>query len=334
MEKRIKELFNDTILEKALKYYGFKKEEVVNKAGFESFIFEINHDSELYILRISHSIHRKLELIEAEIEFIYYLSNNNSNVSTPIKSLNDKLVEKILLEDDSYFSTKLFTKAKGKQITPKQYSKKLFENLGEAIGDLHVLAKKYVPKHKRYSYFEDSYILSFSDYLPADKKFIVDKFKILFEKLKKHPQNNSNYGLCHSDLHFGNIFVTEDLELTFFDFDDSMYTHYAFDIAIVFFYALVFGSEERTYDDRSRMFKEYYPEFLKGYNKNFSIRNEDISLIKDYIIVRAYDLYAVFHRSFDLSKNQQVKNIVDYLEDVIVNDTPIFDYSLIERLTE
>ncbi len=333
MDKKIRKLFNDTILDKALALYGFRSEEIVDKGGFESYIYEIRHQEDNYILRISHSIHRKIELIQAEIEFIYYLSNNKANVSTPVKSLDQKLVEKIALEDGSYFSATVFTKAEGGHLTPALHNEKLFEKLGYAIGNLHALAVDFQPEHKRYSYFEDPFLLQLETYIPEDKQFLIDKFKILFNKVKNHPRTASNFGLCHTDLHFGNIYVTEDLKLTFFDFDDAMYTHYAFDIAIVFFYDLVQGAMGKDIEFRNEMFKKFYPAFMQGYKRKFSIAKEDVPLIKDYMILRAFDLYAVLNRSFDLSENPRIKVLADYLEDVIVNDTPIFDYDLIEELS-
>ena len=94
MEKTVKELFNDDILKKALSFYDYSYNEIVNKAGFESFIFEINKEDEQYILRVSHSSHREIEMIKAEIEFIDYLSKNHANVSTTILSVNKNLIKK------------------------------------------------------------------------------------------------------------------------------------------------------------------------------------------------------------------------------------------------
>lgn len=329
MEQKIKDLFNDNVLEKALSFYNFNKDQIVNRAGFESFIFEIKNNEKEYILRVSHSNHRTKELIEAEIEFIYYLSKNNANVSTPILSTNNELVEKIDVFD-GYFTTTLFTKAQGSLIRPERYSLEVFENLGEATANLHLLASKYEPNNKRYSYFEDPFILQSKDYIPKGKEHIIDKYNDLLNIIKKHPQTKQNYGLVHTDLHFGNMFMDDNNLITFFDFDDCMYTHYTFDIAIVFFYFIVFSYFGKPLEEKNQIFEKYYNAFMKGYNKLYEVKEEDKILIKYYAIARAYDLYAVFNRSFDVENNERAQAIIAYFLDVIENDTPLFDYNLIK----
>ncbi len=329
MEKVIKDIFNDEILKKALEYYGFKEDEIVDKAGFESFIFEIKNKNNDYILRISHSSHREANMIKAEIDFIDYLSLNKANVSTPVKSINNHLVEKIQLDDGTYFSTTVFIKALGGMVKPNQHSEELFEILGEAIANLHLLAKDFKPENQRKTYFDDSFIMSAKKYIPEDKKYILKKYQELLAKIESHPRNLSNYGLCHTDLHFSNMFVTEDLKITFFDFDDSLYTHYAFDVAIVFFYFIVYNYFNSTIKEKNKAFSKYYKAFMKGYNRKYHISKDDLILIKYYLIARAYDLYAVYNRSFDVKNNVQAQMITDYFLKIIEGKEEIFDYNLI-----
>ena len=107
MDKRIKELYNDSILTEAISRYGVSHEAVKLLDGFESFIYEFSKADQEYILRISHSLRRSADMINGEIEWVNYLADNQVSVARAIPSKSGKLVEVIYL-DDSHFSAVAF----------------------------------------------------------------------------------------------------------------------------------------------------------------------------------------------------------------------------------
>ena len=44
--------------------------------------------------------------------------------------------------------------------------------------------------------------------------------------------------MIHQDAHAGNFFVNDKGQITLFDFDDSLYGHFVYDLAMVLFYAV------------------------------------------------------------------------------------------------
>ena len=61
----------------------------------------------------------------------------------------------------------------------------------------------------------------------------------------------------HQDAHGGNFFVDEAGNITLFDFDDCVYGHFIYDIAMVLFYAVMSDFEQRT--------PEFCVPFFRGY---------------------------------------------------------------------
>ncbi len=50
--------------------------------------------------------------------------------------------------------------------------------------------------------------------------------------------------MIHQDAHTGNLFVDDDYTMTLFDFDDCVYGHFIYDIAMVLFYIAGWGGED------------------------------------------------------------------------------------------
>ena len=111
MEKRIRERFSDAILQEAMRRYGIRPGEISLLDGFESFMYEYQHDGERRILRISHSLHRDLRAIHGEVDWLKYLAAHGVSVAHPLPSLSGELVE-VLGKGEEYFAATAFIFAK------------------------------------------------------------------------------------------------------------------------------------------------------------------------------------------------------------------------------
>ena len=177
IEKHIQEAMNDSIVEEATKYYGIKMEDISKLGGFENFIYEYKKDDCDYILRFVHSKHREYNQVLAELEFIDYLDHNGASVSTVVHSIYDNLVEKIKLKDSNYFTICAFTRAPGGKVQKEDLTDEFFIMFGEEVGKLHRLTKNYVPKHKRYEWYEENFIKIGKDNLEEKDNIIIFKNK-------------------------------------------------------------------------------------------------------------------------------------------------------------
>ncbi len=115
MEQEVKKLFTADILANSILKWGGKPENLKLLGELENFVYEFNDGQKNFILRITHSTHRKKELVLAELDWLNFLSAHSLPVCKPIISDNNLLIEIIELED-SYFIICAFEKAKGQII--------------------------------------------------------------------------------------------------------------------------------------------------------------------------------------------------------------------------
>ena len=95
MDQLIKDRYNDTILQEAMRLYGITNDQIHSLDAFESFIYEFERDSQAYILRIAHSFRRSESLVLGEVDWINYLAQGGVSVAKAIRSESGKLVEGI-----------------------------------------------------------------------------------------------------------------------------------------------------------------------------------------------------------------------------------------------
>lgn len=320
MDIKSLEVFNDNILNKAGALFGVKFNELIKVGGFENLIYGYSLNDRDYILRISHSLHRTIELVEAELDFIHYLWENNANVSMPVLSVNGKFVEKIEAEDGSYFIATAFDKAKGERPKRDVLTDEFFINYGRTIGKFHKLTKDYqAGKSKRYRWDEDPILKNTKEYLPEEDGIIYEKLQSLINQINQIKQTNDNFGLIHTDIHMGNFFVSNN-ELTVFDFDDLAYQYFISDIAIVVYYYiwLIFDENERV-----ARAKKLLSLFMKGYNLENKLQEEDFLTIELFLKLREFILYIVIFRSN--VKDKWAKDYIEFYRQRIIDDIPFVD---------
>ncbi len=297
MEKRIRERYGDSILKEAMERYGIHKNQIQLLDGFESFIYDFEKGEKNYILRIAHSIRRSETLIQAEIDWINYLAHGGASVARAIPSESGKLVESIDDGMDGKFLATAFIKAEGRPPREAGWSPKLYETYGRLLGKLHALSKHYKPGKQEWKrlHWNDTEMLDVVRFIPDSEPLVVENFRYLMNHFSKLPQDKASYGLIHQDAHSGNMFVDKTGTITLFDFDDSAYSWYINDIAIVLFY-IVMGQE-----DSVKFTSEFMNCFLRGYRQENSIEAGWFKEIPYFLKLREIDLYAVIHRSFDVN---------------------------------
>ena len=188
MEQFIKEIFNQYILNTALKFYDFEKTSNRNLNGFQSFVYECKKNGRSYFLRITHSSHRSVDLIQSELHWIDYLAENGLSVCKPILSAKDQYIEIIQLEN-SYFVVVAFEKAEGKYISASHWDPAQIQKLGQITGKMHALSKNYNPPKdsiKRVECFEvDNYDVD--KHLPTCQVKVKNKLHTLLKKISTFP---------------------------------------------------------------------------------------------------------------------------------------------------
>jgi Ser/Thr protein kinase RdoA (MazF antagonist) len=295
MEERIRERFTPEILGQALTAYGIDPALITPLDGFESFIYEFQDSAGPGILRISHSIRRTANMVRAELDWIDYLHRGGVGVSKPLRSINESWVEVLPDGEDGYYLTSAFEKARGNHIGP-DWPKELLREYGHQIGLMHKLATTYKPSDPAWlrPNWNDPIHQEVEAFIPERDDKIRQIYWKTVQLISDLPVEKNAYGLIHQDAHRGNFYLDQAGKITFFDFDDSSYSWFVEDIALVLFYA-VMGQ-----DDPVGFTEDFLKEFLPGYFAAYPLDLKWFQEIPTFMKMRELDLYAVIHRSFDV----------------------------------
>jgi Ser/Thr protein kinase RdoA (MazF antagonist) len=324
MEKRIKDRYNDLILQQVMKSYEIQKDDIQLLDGFESFIYEFNRKGSSFILRIGHNLRRSENLIRGEVDWINYLYQGGAGVSQAILAENGDLV--IPIEDGSgdFFLATAFEKAHGSPPSKEIMGPAFYKDYGRLLGRMHALTRIYTPKDPtwRRPQWDEPIMLEVLGWLPDSEALVAQRYIELKNYLDQLPKSNESYGLIHFDAHMGNMFVDERGVITLFDFDDCNYSWFINDIAIVLFY-IALGVE-----DQAAFTRKFMTNFLRGYSLENELDHAWLGEIPSFLKLREIDLYAIIHRSFDV-ENIDHPWVAMYMKDrkeLIENGIPFIDF--------
>ncbi|CAG7652953.1 Stress response kinase A [Paenibacillus solanacearum] len=321
MDPKIKLMFLDEHAAEGAARYGVSQKELNFIGGFQNFIYSYNRDELKYILRFTPSTLRTSEGLEAEVDWIRYLSENGISVSEPISSVNGEYCERVQGNTMDFYVTS-FKHAAGRKIGYPEClgNSILYEECGRITGRLHELAKLYNPTiAKRHSWEFNEYLLRAKDYLPSELRPILFALDELKAQLASLPVSADNFGLIHGDINVGNFTVDESGRLTLFDFDECQYSWYVEDIAIQLYYLLyVFGEDSKS--ERKDQYELFIRHFELGYTEH-GRRMPDSwkDQLKLFLKLREIIVVVGMHRSWDLSKPDDWTR--DFLQDSIMRIT-------------
>ncbi|MFL6210608.1 MAG: phosphotransferase enzyme family protein [Pyrinomonadaceae bacterium] len=188
-------------------------------------------------LRLTSSRDRALEQIEAELDFIAYLHRSGVSVMLPVPSAAGRLIEVIPSADNLLFGC-VFAAAEGKRFRYEaaEFKQEHFRLRGRTLGQIHALSKAYVPAGslRRFAWDEDKLLLAADEFLPKSEKVVWRAYDELREWLQALPISADTYGLIHGDFGATNYRYQAD-QLNIFDFDDSCYHWFVYDLAITIY---------------------------------------------------------------------------------------------------
>lgn len=323
MDQLIKDRYNDTILQEAMRRYGITNDQIHPLDAFESFIYEFERDSHAYILRISHSFRRSESLVLGEVDWINYLAEGGVSVAKAIPSESGKLVEAIEDQWGGAFLVTAFVKARG-QAPWDLWTPKLYKSYGEMMGQIHTLSKSYQPNQtawKRPDWNND--LFEFVErYLPESESIAKKKYRDICSHVNALAKDRESYGLTHQDAHGNNLFVDERGQITLFDFDECAYNWFINDIAVVLFYIVQDAEDWRVFTE------EFLSHFLRGYVQACTLDFTWLKEIPNLLKIREIELYAVMHRDFDVNNidDEWCARFMHNRKSRIENDVPYIDF--------
>jgi Ser/Thr protein kinase RdoA (MazF antagonist) len=328
MDPAIAARLNDKILQEAMRRYNISADEIELLDGFESFIYRFQRPDGKFILRLGHSSRRSPDLIRGEVEWINYLAGGGAAVARAILSENGNLVEPVDDVQGGEFLCTAFVHAPGQGVRRQQVNDSLVINYGHLIGRMHALAKTYRVSNlawRRYAW-DGPENNTAERQMPAKEVLALQKYRLLLAHLQSLPRDVNGYGMIHQDAHLGNIFVDDDNQLTLFDFDDCVYGHFIYDIAMVLFYASLGEPDPAAYTSW------FMPLFLSAYREENSLDPAWLAELPHFMKLREIDLFAAIHFSFndgDHPADPWCERYMKGRRERIVGDIPfiVYDWS-------
>lgn len=311
MDKEIRALLHDDIVKEACYKYELRIDELTFIGGFQNFVYEFQRNNQSFILRLTHSSLRSLEILEAELEWILYLADNGLSVSKPIVSNEGNLYE-VINQDNSCFMVTCFEKAIGTRVYYPDCLDdiELFETCGILTGQMHQLARKYKPRTTRHDWQENYYLKNAIKYIPSTQRLVLDNVNDLISTIRDLGHEPDSYGIIHGDINVGN-FLSDHGNLMLFDFDECQYSWFVEDIAIQLYYMVyVYGDD--SLKERTLQCERFMEHFMNGYLQTSFISDFWIQQIPLFLRLREIIIYIGMYRSLDMSNLDAWSR--DYLE--------------------
>jgi len=333
MRSDIQSRFTDRMLAELAGRYGQRPQDLTPLDGFESFIYRFEADGEGAILRVGHSERRDETYVRGEVDWLNFLAAGGASVAGARHSQRGELVETI---DDGLearghgarFIAAAFDLAPG--VSPGEFgwSPALYRTYGRMLGRLHALTQDYHPSDPNAfrPAWDHPSILDVEGNLRDRDPVALEKFQTLEATCRALPKPADGYGLVHFDAHGGNFLVQNEHTLTLFDFDDCNYNWFAYDLAIVLFYMVMWESDKLAFT------RQFLKHFLEGYRQEFRLDPAWLETIPMFMKMREIDLYAVIARDFDLDNldDPWVAGFMDGRVARIHADLPVVDLDFSE----
>ncbi|UNK15842.1 phosphotransferase [Paenibacillus sp. N3/727] len=282
------------------------------------------------ILRISFLPDRSREDFLAEVEYIRYLFEHGGSVSDVVISRKGKLLEEITHNNHTFFVC-LFEKAKGKMLVENNYRYRegapiteYYYNCGKVLGKLHQISKEYTPVHRRYSFFDKFNAEYIDKLIPDSLSLLKEKMLGLLDTLKDLDRNQETFGMIHFDYNDGNYSIDFDTgQITVYDFDNSCYCWYMFDLASLWRNGVGWIQFEPDAGKRKKFMDDYFKTALEGYRSETKIEDSMLEKLPLFMQVTTMEnIVDAFEVIQSTGEEPQCDKDLSYLIKCLEDDIP------------
>lgn len=230
-----------------------------------------------YILRVYGTQRHSLSAIMYEIELLLHLAHQGVSISVPIARVDGQFLTKLEVPEGIRYMA-LFTYAPGQ--VPQPFPLGNAEesiHIGRSMATLHTAADSFHSSHVRTSYdlatLLDSSLegmQSFMLHRPADRAYMQHAAETIRQQLENLQLNSLDWGPIHGDPCSANATITDDQNVTWFDFDLCGPGWRAFDLAMAYESAM---RQDREVEEKNRIWRA----FLKGYQEHRLVAERDLA---------------------------------------------------------
>lgn len=244
------------------------------KAGINH-TYLVSNSTDRYVFRVYSLNWRTITEIEEEIRLLIQLHQHNVSVSYPLLDNQNHYIQTINAPEGNRFAV-LFTYAKGEKL--HSYSLETHCRIGALMARLHQLTHN--QKLNRVTYtseiiLKDS-LEKISRFLPRETDemyFMHSAQKYLLQEFSTADVKEIRQGIVHLDIWFDNLNITDENQVTLFDFDFCGNGWLCMDVA---YYILQLHNIERYEETQYRPKVE---SFLKGYESVTPLGDEEKRLL-------------------------------------------------------
>ena len=310
---------------------GIPVAELDELKGFENFVYSFDQDGEGRILRVGHDARRPERQVYAERAWLRFLHAGGAPVAAPLRLGSGEDLARVEDGVDGAYIGAVFERARGIRPEKENRDSRFYRAYGRSIGQVHALSRQFeaATDFGRPAWDSD-------DELP-DRKILPDidpevaqRSDQILDRIRSLPSDESRFGMIHQDPHMGNLLVEDGDRITLFDFDDCCFGHFAYDIAMAFFYATTFDP------DPAAEVREFFDDFASGYLQEHTLPLDCFDSIPLFMKLREIDLFSVIHNRFDVEKSpgEWASQFLSGRRERIVDETPCIEFDFGEAVRQ
>ena len=261
--------------------------EFLRDSGGTTYI--VNGKSQKYLLKTAGRAF--LDTFRQSVDIMCYLTNCEFPVPAIIKTKSGLPILEISEQGQEYLFV-LYEYIEGKE--PNLCV--CCEKVGDLVGQLHKLLLAYTGElvERDFRFFIERYIniLHKKNYPQADD--YANFGANLWERVKDCP-----VGVCHGDLHRGNLLETVDGKIYLLDFDAICRAPRMFDVMVMCDMTDYFNLQ----NDDIKTTKAVYESFLTGYTRHIDLKETELASFNDWVAIRHFQLQATIVEIFGIDCN-------------------------------
>ena len=246
-------------------------------------------------MRLSWSGDCSKELLQAELDYLTFLTQHEYPNVLPIPSLQGNHIEEIRNAYGLFYAV-TFSAAKGKHLPIETLQDDQIKAWGMLLGRLHKLSATYERPTNYHRPSWNEVLDMHSLWIPPTETNTQRYLEQARDWLSQMPTSRTHYGLIHWDFEPDNL-TWQDGRIEVIDFDDAAYFWYAADIA----FAL-----DDVLDEPPERARHIIRHFLDGYASLRELENEWIDRLPRFVrlmrvlkAARVYHAYANTHPELD-----------------------------------
>lgn len=306
-----KELIRDVVAA-----YGFRLRGANQLQGNVNIVYHCFTDRGEMIVRFTPAVRRARWEVEGEAQFMKCLAEHTPYVpdvySTPSKEL-------VISYGDQYHIICL-EKAEGDWLELDRWRDTSFYQMGKMIGKLHAVTKELqLTSHISRRHWDQEDLAQWDLYVPTEQIKVREKIKTLINRIRSFPKDPANYGLIHNDIHFRNFVVSPSGKFQVFDFEDSCYNYFLYDIAVSLYSFL-----KRHSRKEQALTRRFLSAFFRGYQTETDLTPSWKEQLPYFLQLRRALIYVFYCMDDQLPcVIQEKKQLIDQMKEDIEQERPI-----------